>query len=339
MTWEATRTDPLVSLDQIRAAHAALPAVVRRTPVLPVARCPAEVGRESLFVKAECLQVTGAYKVRAAFTVLASLTPPERERGVVLASSGNFAQGFAYAGACLGVPIVVVMLDRSSAYKVDATRGYGAEVVLCGDDPQARQPTVAAIARQRGLVEIDTWESATIIAGHGSVGVEIVEDCPELARVLVPVSSGGLAAGVATAVKELRPDVSVVGVQPEGANAAYLSMRRGEPVTIEHWETIADGLSSVRPGEIPLRHLMEYLDEIVLVSEREIGEAFRTLLMRTKIVGEPAGVVAAAAFLSGKVDDGAATVALMSGGNLTHDALLHLVAEGTTNPEADQCDR
>lgn len=325
------RTAPLVTLADIQAARARLPDLVRRTPILPLSRHSAEVGQETLFLKAENLQVTGAYKVRAAFTVLDTLAPAERARGVVLTSSGNFAQAFALAGKMMGVSIIVVMMDRTSSYKVDATRGYGAEVVFCGNDALARQPTVERLAKERGMTAIDTWEEPAIVAGHGTIGLEIIEDLPEVAQVLVPVSSGGVAAGVATAVKQSRPDVRVIGVQPERANAAYVSLQRGEPTTIDYWDSMADGLSAVRPGAYPFRHLQAYLDEIVLISEQQIAEAFRTLLFRAKLVGEPAGVVATAAFLSGKVDQSVKTVACLTGGNLTQavmQKMLAMVAEG-----------
>ncbi|MFQ5898986.1 MAG: threonine/serine dehydratase [Candidatus Methylomirabilia bacterium] len=321
----------LVGLEEIRKAREALPRVIRRTPILPLARDSAEVGREQLFLKAENLQVTGAYKPRAAFTVINFQSPEERARGVVLSSSGNFAQGFAYAGACLGVPIVVVMMDRTSPYKVDATRGYGAEVVFCGNDPLARQPKVAEIAQQRGMTGIDTWESHMVIAGHASIGLEIIEDFPDVETILVPVSSGGLAAGVATAVKLSRPDIRVIGVQPQQANAAYVSLQRGEPTTIDYWDSLADGLSAVRPGTIPFQHLQKYLDEIVLIAEEEIAAAFRTLLFRAKLMGEPAGTVAPAAYLAGKVAVDRKTAALLSGGNVTESVaqtMLRMSAPG-----------
>lgn len=316
----------LTTLNDIKTARAALPAAIRRTPILPLARNSAEVGKENLFLKCENLQVTGAYKVRAAFTVLRSLSDAQRKRGLVVTSSGNFAQAYAYAGAQMGVPIVVVMLDSTSAYKVENTKGYGAEVVFCGTDALARQPIVESLAKERGMTAIDNWEYPPIVAGHASIGMEIVEDCPDVETVLAPVSSGGMAAGIATAVKLSNPKIRVVGVQPEKANAAYVSMQQGEATAIDYWDSMADGLSARRPGEYPFRHLQEYMDEIVLISERDIADAFRTILYRGKLLGEPAGVVAAAAFLSGKVDTGRKTVAMLSGGNVTEDAVQKMLA-------------
>lgn len=313
-----------IQLSDIEVAAAALPSVIRRTPILPVARDSAEIGNERCFVKCENLQVTGAYKIRAAFTMLNALDDAARKKGVVLTSSGNFAQAFAYAGRTLGVPITVVMLDHTSVYKVAATQGHGGEVHFCGTDALERQPTVVALAAERGMTAIDTWEEPPITAGHGTIGLEIIKDFPEVQQVLVPVSSGGVAGGIAAAVKECRPDVKVIGVQPERANAAYVSMKEGRPTTIDYWDSIADGLSAVRPGVFPFRHLQRYLDDIVLISETDIANAFCTILQRAKLMGEPAGVVAAAAFLSGRVDTTLTTVAALTGGNLTEETRQRL---------------
>lgn len=317
--------DKLITLEEIKKARDALPLSVRRTPILPFSLDSSEVGVENLFLKAENLQVTGAYKIRAAFTILNSLSPDEREKGVVLTSSGNFAQAFGFAGAQMRVPIAVVMLDRTSDYKVAATRGYGAEVIFCGSDALARQSIVLEVAKERGMTSIDTWEEPMGTTGHGSIGLEIIEDMPDTEAVLVPVSSGGVAAGISTAIKETLPTVKVIGVQPERANAAYVSIQKGEPTIIDYWDSIADGLSAVQPGEFPFRHLEKYLDEIVLIAEKDIARAFRTLLFRAKILSEPAGAVATAAFLSGKVDTGCKTVATVTGGNVTTDMITNML--------------
>jgi len=314
----------LTTLKDIKAARAGLPAYIRRTPIIPLARESAEIGSEKCFLKCENLQVTGAYKIRAAFTVLNSLPEAARSKGIVLSSSGNFAQAFAYAGRMMGVPITVVMLDQASPYKVHATQGHGGEVYFCGTEAAERQTIVEHLALDRGMTAIDTWEEPPITAGHGSMGLEIIEDFNDVQQVLVPVSSGGAAAGIATAVKEMRPDIKVIGVQPERANAAYVSLERGKLTTIDYWDSIADGLSAVRPGVFPFRHIQHYLDEIVLISEEDIANAFCTLLERVKIVGEPAGVTAAAGFLAGKVNTSLTTVAMVTGGNVTTETMRRL---------------
>ena len=316
----------LTTLQDIEDAREALPSIVRRTPIVPLAPESCDIGHEKLFLKAECLQVTGAYKVRAAFNVLRCLSELERKRGIVLASSGNFAQAFAFAGAQLGVSVVVVMLDQTSTYKVTATQELGAEVVFCGRDALNRQPTVDAIAGDRDITAIDTWEHPSVIAGHGSIGLEVIEDAPEVEQILVPVSSGGVAAGIATAVKLSAPHIRIIGVQPEGANAYFLSRKAGKPVTLSHWDTIADGLSARFPGVYPFHHLQEYLDDVVLVSEKDIAASFRSLLFRGKLLVEPAGAVAAAAFFSGKVDRDRTTVAAVTGGNVTAETVQTLLS-------------
>lgn len=316
----------LITLDEIRATRASMPPIIRRTPILPFAAAPAEIGAERLFLKLETHQVTCAYKPRAAFSVMNALSPEARAKGVVMTSSGNFAQGFALAGRIMKVPVVVVMLDKTSPYKVAATRAHGAEVYFSGTDAAQRQPTVERVARERGMTAIDTWEDRPVALGHAGIGLEIVEDMPDVEQVLVPVSSGGMAAGTATAIKLLRPDIKVIGVQPERANAYYVSRQKGEPTMIDHWDSMADGLSAVRPGEFPFRHLQKYMDDVVLIREQDIADAFRALLFGAKVMGEPAGVVAAAGYLSGKVNRAKKTVAVVTGGNLTEEMVQKLLA-------------
>jgi threonine dehydratase len=218
------------------------------------------------------------------------------------------------------------MLDQTSTYKVSATQELGAEVVFCGRDALNRQPTVEAIAGDRDITSIDTWEYPPVVAGHGSIGLEIIEDAPGVEQILLPVSSGGVAAGIATAVKLSSPHVRIIGVQPEGANAYFLSRKAGKPITLSHWDTIADGLSARFPGAYPFHHLQEYLDDVVLVSEKEIAASFRSLLYRGKLLVEPAGAVAPAAFLSGKVDQDRITVAAVTGGNVTEETVQTLLS-------------
>jgi len=306
----------LVTLREIQHTRAALPKVLRRTPILPLADDPADAGNERLFLKAENLQITGAYKPRAAFARVAAIPRMLLDKGIVLTSSGNFAQAFALAGRLVRSRVVCVMLDQTSPFKVEAARALGAEVVFCGTEAAARPLLVKRIAEERGMHAIDTWEDREIIAGHGSIGLELLEDLPDVAMVLVPVSSGGGAAGISIAIKESRPKVKVIGVQPAGANAAYLSRRAGRLVTLRHWDSIADGLSAIRPGEFPFAHLQKFLDDIVLVSDTEIADACRTLLYRGKLLAEPAGAVAVAAALTGKVQSSGKIVAVVTGGNV-----------------------
>jgi threonine dehydratase len=319
---------PEMSLKTLYLTRESLPNWVRRTPLLPL---PHSEGISTLHLKAENLQVTGAYKVRAAYNVVSSIAPERRMNGIVLASSGNFAQAFALVGRSIGIPVIVVMLDATSPFKIEAARQYGAEVVFCGTDALARQPAVEAIALERGMAAIDTWEDPAIAIGHASIGIEILEDFPEVETVLVPVSSGGGAGGIAAAIKESNSRIKVVGVQPQRANAAYVSLKAGQPTVIDYWDSIADGLSAVRPGYFPFQLMQKYLDEILLVSEQEIADAMRTLLFRGKLLAEPAGAVASAAFLSGHVDTHKRTVALLTGGNVTSSMVQRIL--GVRTPE------
>jgi threonine dehydratase len=320
-----------VTLEEIEAASRALPALVRRTPLVPYASDLREIGTERLFLKLENLQAIGAFKVRAAFTMIAALSPQQKQRGIVFASSGNFAQAFALAGKYHGVRTHVVMLASTSPYKIKAARALGAQVDLFNGPALGRQARVEELGREFGITVIDTWEERPIIAGHGTLGLEILRDLSDVEQILVPVSSGGLAAGVATAVKLVAPHVRVIGVQPKGANAAYLSLAAGQPVAIENWNSIADGLSARRPGEYPFIHLQRYLDQIVLIEERDIAIAHLMLRHRAKTIAEPAGAVSVAAFLAGRVDVSRRTVAVVSGGNLT-DETMHAL-ERMADPE------
>ncbi|MBI4540476.1 MAG: pyridoxal-phosphate dependent enzyme [Gemmatimonadetes bacterium] len=315
-----------LSLEEIEEARSRLPPEVRHTPVVPLARGPGEVGGERLYLKLENLQVTGSYKARAAFHFLGSLTPEERARGVVLASSGNFGQAFAYAGKRLDVPVAVVTPQRTSRFKVEAIRGYGADLVFCEDSFLARRPKVDEVARDRGMVPLDTMEDRRVAVGHASIGLEILEDLPDVEAVIVPVGSGGLVAGVASAIKLRAPHVRVVGAQPAAGAAMYRSLEAGEPLTIGDYKTMADALWVMRIYAFPFAHVRERVDEVVLVSEDEIAEAFRVLLHRGKVLGEPAGAVPVAAYLSGKVNGRSKTVAVVSGGNVNPELAARLAA-------------
>jgi threonine dehydratase len=313
-----------VTVGEIEGARENLPPIVRRTPVWPCAVDVSQVGEERLFLKLENFQAIGAYKVRAAFHRVFSLSEDERRRGIVLTSSGNFAQAFALAGRHYGVRVLVVMLASTSPYKIEAARDLGADVDLFDGPALDRQKRVEALGERHGMTVIDTWEDRIIIAGHGTLGLEMLSDMADVEQVLVPVSSGGLAAGVSAAIKQVAPHVRLVGVQPTGANAAYLSLAAGHPVSIEDWNSVADGLSARRPGELPFFHLQRFLDEIVLVDDREIAQAHVMLGRRAKVIAEAAGAVSVAAFLAKRVDTTRRTIAIVSGGNLTSDAMRNL---------------
>lgn len=306
----------LLTLDEIRAAAAALPPWVRRTPVLPLA--------SGLWGKAESLQTTGSYKLRAAWTVLSRLSEEQRRRGAALSSSGNFAAAFAYAGRELGIPTTVVMMERTQPNKVQRTRDLGAEVVLCENRFEARFETLRALEAERGLTVIDHMENRDVLCGHATVGLEIAEDLPDVQVVLVPVSTAGLLAGVAAAVRALRPEVTVVGVQPEGSNATWLSLREGRPTSIPEVRTMCDALTSTRPGGLPFAHVQALVAGVELVQEAEVADAVRWLAAEAKLVVEPGGAVGVAAWRAGRLPAGR-TCALLSGGNIAPERLARFL--------------
>jgi threonine dehydratase len=318
----ATAPPGLIGLDAIRAAAERLRGITVRTPVVPFAGPPPR-----LFVKAESLQPIGAFKLRGAYNAIACLPPDERARGVITYSSGNHAQGVARAARLLGTTAVIVMPDDAPAIKRERVEADRAEIVVVGRASDERQARAEEIAAERGLAIIPPFDDDRIIAGQGTAGLEIVEDLPSTGLVLVPVGGGGLASGVATAVKNLRPDVRVIGVEPELAADARDSLARGE---IVRWDaahvsrTIADGTRTQALGERTFAHLAAHLDAIVAVSEAEIAAAVRLAAERARLVVEPSGAlaIAAAVFRPGEVGlpGDADTVAVASGGNVDPDA-------------------
>jgi threonine dehydratase len=317
----------LVTLDDLHAAARRVAGVAVRTPLLPAAWAG------ELWLKPENLQPVGAFKIRGAYNKLASLPEADRRRGVVTHSSGNHAQAVAYAARLLGVRAVVVMPDVAPAAKVEATRAHGAEVVLV--PPAERVTRAEALAAEHGYVPVPPYDDAAVIAGQGTVGMEIVADAPELAAVLVPVSGGGLISGVAAAVKLQRPEVRVVGVEPELAADAAESLRRGARVTwpLERvYRTIADGLRVTPLGALPWEHVRTLVDAIVTVSEDEIRAAVRALARDARLVAEPSGAVATAAhlFRSAELPPGR-RVAVVSGGNVDPEAYAGILT-GQSGP-------
>jgi threonine dehydratase len=315
----AAAAPPLVTLDDIRAAADRLRGVAVRTPL--VAFGPPEARR---YLKAESLQPIGAFKLRGAYVAVASLSAEALARGVITYSSGNHAQGVARAARLLGAPAVVVMPSDAPAIKRERVTADGAEIVVVGTASDERQQVAEEIAGQRGLAIIPPFDDDRIIAGQGTVGLEIVEDLPDVAIVLVPVGGGGLASGIATAITALRPGVRVIGVEPELAADARESLERGEIVA---WpadfvsRTIADGTRTQALGARTFAHLRAHLDSIVTVSEAEIAAAVRLAAERSRLVVEPSGAlgIAAMAFHATELGldrvDGS-VVAVVSGGNV-----------------------
>ncbi|HEY1638441.1 MAG TPA: threonine/serine dehydratase, partial [Rhizomicrobium sp.] len=284
----------LVSLPEIRAAAERIAPYIFRTPVVPMVP-------SGLKLKAENLQPVGAFKIRGAFNAILSLNQDERKRGVIAHSSGNHAQAVAYAAKRLGVKAVIVIPSNAPAVKIEATRRWGAEIHLVDFMGNARTEVCAALAKQHGYVLVPPFESAAIVAGTGTIGLEILTQAPDVGTVYVPVSGGGLIAGVAAAVKQSNPAIRVIGVEPEFANDAQQSFRAGQVVRVPPEETVrtmADGLRVSQVGEIPWAHIRAYVDDIVTVSEEQIGHAMRRIAVESRLIAEPSGAAAAAAALA-----------------------------------------
>lgn len=307
----------MVTLPDIEKARALLHGVTLRTPLIT---CKLAGDRE-IYVKPESLQPVGSFKLRGAYNKIASLTPEERERGVVAHSSGNHAQGVAYAARLQGVKATIVMPAGAPKIKLEATRAMGAEIVRVGPASEERIRKAEELEQERGLVPVPPYNDEKIIAGQGTIGLEIMDEMPFPGVVLVPVGGGGLLSGIATAIKESNPRVAIIGVEPEFCADARASLKTGtiQSVTGESAaRSLADGLRSQSIGPINFEHIRKYVDDIVTVSEDEIKQAMRQLLFSARILAEPSGAVttAAAMFHAGELPPSGPYVAIVSGGNI-----------------------
>lgn len=314
-----------VSLRDIRAAAGRLAGVVTRTPLIRPSRTPES---KPFLLKPENLQPIGSFKIRGAYNAIQSISPEHLTKGVVAFSSGNHAQGVAYAAGLLGIPAWIVIEDSAPQIKVDATRALGADVIIA---PMAERERVAQeIADRKGATLIPSFNHLDVMAGQGTIGLEIVEDCPDVAAVLVPVSGGGLASGVGAAIKSLRPEVKVYLVEPELAADTKDSLQAGHLVRWspeDRQRSIADGLGG-QPSELTFAHLRRFSDGIFTVREDELRDAVRWLAREARIVSEPAGAAATAAYLH-HADDivSGVTVAIVSGGNIEPALFDSILAE------------
>jgi threonine dehydratase len=314
---------PRSEFDAIASAREVIAARLHRTP-LSASRYLGELTHTHLFFKQEMFQKTGSFKIRGVLNKLDSLSAEERQRGVIGMSSGNHAQALAYGASLHGIAATIVMPSSSVASKVEATRNYGSQVHLTDE---GLLETYRRIQQERGLTPVHPFDDPKIVAGAGTVGLEIVEDVAEVDYVLVSVGGGGLISGVATAVKHKRPEAKVIGVEPEGAAVVSRSLAAGHLVTLDHIDTIADGLCPPFTGEVVLDRIQRYVDEVVTVSDREVLEAMRLILERTKVVAEPSAAASFAALLSGKIKPaaGAVAVSVLSGGNIDSARLKALL--------------
>ncbi|MGW3834355.1 threonine ammonia-lyase [Streptomyces microflavus] len=319
MMFRATARHPALILDDVRGAQKMLSGVARVT-ALEGSRHLTELVGAPVHLKCENLQRTGSFKLRGAYVRISGLTPVERAAGVVAASAGNHAQGVALASTLLGVRSTVFMPVGAPLPKVAATQEYGAEVRLHGQVVDETLAAAQQYAEETGAVFIHPFDHPDIIAGQGTVGLEILEQCPEVRTIVVGIGGGGLAAGIAVAVKALRPDIRIVGVQAEGAAAYPPSLAVGHPVSLDNPVTMADGIKVGRPGDIPFAVIEELVDEVRTVTENELSSALLLCLERAKLVVEPAGASPVAALLSDPKAFRGPVVAVLSGGNV--DPLL-----------------
>jgi threo-3-hydroxy-L-aspartate ammonia-lyase len=305
---------PVITLDDVRAAAERVDGVANRTPVFTSRTLDERTGAR-VHVKAECFQRGGAFKFRGAYNAIAMLDAETRARGVLAYSSGNHAQAVAVAARLLGTTATIVMPLDAPPAKLEATRGYGAEIVSYDRWTENREEIGARLAMERGLELIRPYDDVRVMAGQGTVALELLEDIPDLDVLVTPVGGGGLIAGCATAAAALRPGIRVVGVEPEAGDDTRRSLEAGRRMRIEIPKTIADGLQTTEPGELTFEVNRRLVDEVITVGDDEILDAMAFLFDRLKLVTEPSGAVGVAALLAGRVRGGRIGV-VISGGNV-----------------------
>jgi threonine dehydratase len=315
--------------DDVTAARKLIQDVISDTPMLH-SRVLSETVSGPVYLKCENLQRTGSFKVRGAYARIARLSDAERARGVVAASAGNHAQGVAFAAGRLGCAATVVMPAGAPLPKVQATRGYGADVILHGTCVEDALSEALAFAERTGAVFIHPYDHPDIVAGQGTLGFEIIEQCPQVRTVVVPVGGGGLAAGITVSVKALDPEITVVGVQAEAVAPYPGSLAAGHPVSVQAGRTMADGIAVSRPGDIPFDVISGYGGRVVTVSEEGLSRGLLLCLERAKQVVEPAGAAGVAALLEHPRDFVPPAVVLLSGGNIDPLLLVKLLRHGLT---------
>lgn len=320
-------TPPLpIDLDDIRRAADRLEGVAHRTPVLTSRHLDAAVGG-ALHLKAEHLQRVGAFKFRGGYNAVAALDPDRRARGVVAFSSGNHAQAVAAAAQVLGVSATIVMPQDAPPVKLDATRGYGAEIVLYDRYTEDRRDIATALAAERGATLIPPYDHPDVMAGQGTVALELIEQVADLELLVTPIGGGGLLSGCAVAAAALVPGIEIVGVEPEGRRAARGAMAAGEVVEVPVPRTLLDGQQTPEVGALPLIVLSQLVDRVVGVSDPEAAHAVRVLAARTKQLVEPSGAAALAAVLAGRIPvEGRRVGIVLSGGNVAPSILAAILA-------------
>ena len=318
---------PMPTLEQIQAARTALEGVAVHTP-MEESRWLSALAGGTVLIKAENLQRTGSFKIRGAYLRMSRLSAEEKATGVVAASAGNHAQGVALAAQMLGIHATVFMPEGAPIPKENATRGYGADVRFHGTSIDQALLEARRFSEETGAVLIHPFDHIDIVTGQGTCGLEILEQCPDVETVVVPTGGGGFLAGIATAVKSVRPDVRVVGVQAENAAAYPASLAAGHPVALESMTTMADGIAVGCPGAVPFQAIQAYVDDMLTVSEESLSRALLMLVERAKLVVEPAGAAAVAAMLDDPQAFTTPAVVVLSGGNIDPLLMMRVIRHG-----------
>ena len=316
-----------VTMDHIKTAEKRLHGVVHHTPLDFSSTFSAMSGAE-IYLKLENLQKTGSFKIRGAYNKVQSLSPKEREKGVIAASAGNHAQGVAYGAHQAGIESTIVMPEAAPLAKIVATRGYGADVVLCGEIYDEAFLKAQEIEKKTGKTYIHAFDDAAVIAGQGTIGLEILKDLPDVSAIVVPVGGGGLIAGIATAVKTLAPQVKIYGVQAEGAPSMQLSYWQHAKTVSNKAVTVADGIAVKEPGDLTFRIVEDFVDDIVTVDDEAIVKAILLMLERSKMMVEGAGAVSLAAVLQKKLPLYGKIVSVISGGNIDVNFISRIIERG-----------
>ena len=316
----------MLTMAMLHDAQRVLSGVINKTPVIPSTGITDEC---RLFLKADCLQKTGAFKLRGAYYKIATLSDEEKARGVIACSAGNHAQGVAFAARDMGIHAVICIPQGAPLSKIEATRSYGAEVVLVPGVYDDAYAEAIRLRDEKGYTFIHPFDDYSIMAGQGTIGLEILEQLPDVDMIITAIGGGGLVSGVAKAVKELKPSCQVIGVQAEGAASMYEALRQNKIITLPKVGTMADGIQVKTAGELTFDMCRQYVDKVVTVSESEIAAAILTILEKQKLITEGAGAVSVAAVMSGKLDVKGKTVcALLSGGNVDVTMLERILTRG-----------
>lgn len=317
----------MVNYSDVLAAYSKV-TKYKNSTLLQYSRTLSRMTQNKIYLKPENLQVTGSFKLGGAVNVIINLTEKQKKKGVVTCSAGNWAQAVAYASRIFKVRSVIVMAENASKTKINATKGYGAEVVIYGRNSNDVVDRSMSIAKSEGLTFLSPFEDDTLIAGHGTIGLEIIKEKPDTEVIFCPIGGGALISGVALGIKAKNPEVKIIGVEPENANAMWLSLKQNSVVEKENVNTIADGLALKKPGNKPFNIVRKYVDDIVLVTEDEIKKALVFLLERAKLLVEPSGAVSVAAVVSNKLNiKDKEVVAILSGGNIDLDKLTYILKE------------